>query len=83
MNKINATFVGGPLGGKILEVEDLDTYRAFDQLTGEEVMYERQAAVVPNSTGPDTAIYVMAGQTDAEILGGILGALPIRHQQQP
>lgn len=81
MNKINATFVGGPLGGKILEIEDLDTYHAFDQLTGEEVVYERQAAVVPNSAGPDTVIYVITGQSDDEILGDILGALSLQRQK--
>ncbi|MEQ6434451.1 hypothetical protein V8Z74_05265 [Comamonas sp. w2-DMI] len=72
MGRIHATFVGGPLGGRLLEVENLSAYRAFDQQTGEEVVYQRHTAVVPASAGKDIAIYVIMGQTDSEVLSHML-----------
>lgn len=81
MNRTNAKFVGGPLGGQSLQVDDLDTYRAIDPETGQEVMYRRHLYASPKGPELSTTVYVLADLSPEEANKQILQALPSRNRE--
>lgn len=46
MSKVHATFIGGPLDGRHLEVEDLRTYAAADPRNADQQVWYRKILYV-------------------------------------
>lgn len=81
MNKIHATFIGGPLDGRHLEVEDLNTYTAVDPRSADQqVWYRRLLYAVPSDPATQLVFYAIDGLTDENAKQQAIDLLAYRTQ---
>lgn len=84
MGTIHAIFIGGPLDGKGLDVEDRNTYTATDRQSGNrEFRYHRRSLRCPD--GPDSRFiaYVAAGVPESEVAEAAIRAFASRDADSP